>query len=77
MKFALIILGTLIATLAIFLFVGFLVTYTMIFAHFSGPDSVVENCFAIGFSLGLISALLFAFFVGRYFWRRYSAPSPE
>jgi hypothetical protein len=77
MKFALIILGTLIATLAIFLFVGFLITYVLIFAHFGGPDSVVENCFEIGFSLGLISALLFAFFVGWHFWRRYSAPAPE
>lgn len=70
-------IGLVVAMAIIFLFVGFSVSYALIFANFAGPESVVEPSFEIGFSLGLICALSLGFFAGRHFWRKYSDSEPE
>ena len=77
MKFALELIGTLIAMLIVFLFVGFTITYALIFINFSGPESVVEPCFEIGFGVGLVCALTLGFFLCRHFWIEYAASEPE
>ena len=77
MKIVFGILGTLMATLATFVFAGFGVTYALIFFSFSGPESVVEPSFEVGFSCGLICALVVGFLIGRYFWIKYSSGEPE
>ncbi len=63
--------------LAIWLFVGFTITYSLIFTGFAGPESAVESCFKIGFSFGLVCALIVGAFFGRRFWLQYSASEQE
>lgn len=70
-------LGTLAAIIATFLFVGFTVTYGLICINFSGPESVVEPCFEIGFGLAFRCALAVGFFLCRFIWIRYSSSEPE
>ena len=70
-------LGTLAAMAVTFLFVGFTVSYALIFINFAGPESVVEPSFEIGFGLALLCALAVGFVIGRFFWVRYSSSEPE
>jgi hypothetical protein len=61
MKIVLGYIGVVLVMATIFLFVGFSVSYILIFVNFAGPQSIVEPGFEIGFSLGLICALAAGF----------------
>ena len=77
MKIVLGFLGALAAMAATFVFVGFTISYALIFLNFSGPESVVEPCFEIGFGCASLCALAVGLLLGRFFWIRYSASEPE
>ena len=76
-KFAFRLVGVAVAMLAIFLFVGFSLSYALIFMNFTGPESVVEPCFEIGFGCGLACSVIAGILAGRHFWRQYSASKPD
>jgi hypothetical protein len=69
--------GAFLAMVLIFVLVGFLASYILIFINFSGPESVVEPCFEIGFSISLICSLASGFFICRHFWREFSSSELE
>jgi len=73
--------GSIILALVITIFVGIVITYSLLFINFSGPESVVGPCFEAGFSVGLICGLTAGFFVARHFWlefwREYSSSEDE
>jgi|GEM_PF-5126948 hypothetical protein len=70
-------IGALIAMAVIFVFVGLLSSYLLIFINFAGPESVVGPCFEIGFSFGLICALIAGYLICRPFWREYMSGKPD
>jgi hypothetical protein len=76
-KIALGFIGTLVAIILTFVFVGLGVSYILLFLNFSGPQSVVGLCFDIGFICGLICSLSVGFIICRYFWLQYSSSDPE
>ncbi len=76
MKMTLGFMGAVIAAIAVTIFVGFAVSNALIFINFSGPDSVVEPCFEIGFAFGLACGLGAGFLIARHFWIQYSSPHP-
>ena len=62
MKLALMSIAGLLAMLLTVLLVGLTLSYVFIFLHFTGPESVVEKCFELGFGSGFVCALAVGFF---------------
>lgn len=77
MKTVLGFIGALVAIVVTLVFVGFAVTYVLIFLNFSGSESVVETCFEIGFGRGFVCALVTGFIMFRHLWIKYSSSDPE
>jgi hypothetical protein len=76
-RFSLVFAGTLLGMMVVFLFVFFVVSYSLLFIHFTGPDSIAEHCFEIGFACAVLSSLTLAALVGWREWKRYSAVDPD
>ncbi|HWE87120.1 MAG TPA: hypothetical protein VG267_19395 [Terracidiphilus sp.] len=77
MKTVLGFMAALIAAALLTVSVGLAVSYVLTFVNFSGPQSVVEPCFAIGFTCGLAGGVTVGFFIARHFWREYVASEPD
>lgn len=76
-RFALVLAGTLLGMTIVFLFVFLFVSYSLLFMHFSGPDSIAEHCFEIGFGCAVVASLALGALEGWREWKRYSSPDPE
>lgn len=77
LRFTLIVAATLLGMAVIFLFVFFFVSYSLLFLHFSGPDSIAEHCFEIGFGCAVLTSVALGAAIGRREWKRYSRGDPE
>ena len=81
MKIVFGLVGSVVVAAVVALFLGLVISYSLIFVNFAGPDSIVEKCFEVGFSIGLVGGLTVGFFMARYFflqfWREYSSSEDD